>query len=196
MDTLTAAAKISEKFELHFQELLVTLFDSAVKGDLLTMESRLTEAMTELYNNVAEEVLFSAALESEPTLRVKAKEHGFGKLEWRMIKVQIKTGHQVEVPSLYACKVPARYEGTRHLHRIHWKLLKGATPSYYSVVSLLSVICPSFEVASQVLGSLSIAHNRERLRELSNALARLCQGRQAALTRRKGEDLRGKRVYT
>jgi hypothetical protein len=194
MDTLAAAAKISQKLEASLQELLKTLLASAVKGDLLKMESDLNESVTELYNNIAKEVLVEAALESEPVIRAKAKGYGFRKLEWRMIKVQVRTGHYVEVPSLYAYKVPARYKGTRHLHRIHWKLLKGATPGYYSVASLLSVMCPSFEVAGQVLGSLCIAHNRERLRELSNALARLCQGRQAVLTRRKGESLAGKRV--
>jgi hypothetical protein len=194
MDILAATAKINQIFEERLPVLLKSLLAECVKGDLLQMEKDLSASLTDLQNVISEEVLKGAALEVLPKLREKARVSGFGKFEMRKIKVQIKTGHMVEVPSLYACKVPAGYSGTPHLLRGHWRLLKGATPAYYGVTSLLCVMCPSYEVASQVLGSLMIAHNRERIRELSQALANLCQGRQAALSHRKGETLCGKRV--
>lgn len=41
---------------------------------------------------------------------------------------------------------------------------------------------------------LGIVHNRDRLQKLTGALARHCKGRQAGLSLKKGETLRGKRV--
>ena len=78
--------------------------------------------------------------------------------------------------------------------RAHWNLLKGASAAYYGTVCQFSVLCPSFEVACHILETQGIAHNRDRVQELSRALARHCKSRQAELTRGKGETLRGKRV--
>ena len=110
------------------------------------------------------------------------------------MSVQIRTGHYVKVQGLYARQVPRGYPGKRQLLSAHWKLLKGASPSYYSTIGLFSVVSPSFEVASHILAVQGVEHNRDRLQKLSYALGQRCKDHQAELSRRPGETLKGKRV--
>lgn len=194
MEQPTIATKIMTLVETGLIKKLTSFIDKAGQGDLAGFEDQLTDFVRELYNLVAEEVLGASAQASQGALGQKARVLRLGKLEERPLLVQIRTGHYVTVTGLYAKKVAAGYQGPRHLLRAHWKLLKGASPAYYSQVCLLGVLCPSFEVACHILQTQGIGHNRERVRELSQALARHCKGRQAALSREAGESLRGKRV--
>jgi hypothetical protein len=110
------------------------------------------------------------------------------------MSVQIKTGHYVNVQGLYAKKAPDEYQGSRQLLASHWKMLKGASPSYYSVVCMLGVLSPSFEVAGKILDSQGIAYNLDRIQQLTRHVANHCRPRQAALSRDTGESLKGLRV--
>ncbi len=127
-------------------------------------------------------------------MRKMARSKGLGKLEERPMSVQLKTGHYVKPTGLYACKAPRGYQGARHLLRAHWRLVKGASPGYYSNVCLLCVLCPSFEVAGQVLDLQGVACNRDRIRKLAVAFGNKCKGQQPALAHAPGESLAGKRV--
>jgi hypothetical protein len=112
------------------------------------------------------------------------------------MNVELKTGHYVSVEGLYAKTAPKQHVGSRHLLSLHWGLLKGASPGYYGLICLFSVLCPSFEVAGQILGIHGVAYNRDRGQELANHFAHQCKPRQASLTRAPGESLEGKRVIT
>jgi hypothetical protein len=118
-----------------------------------------------------------------------------GKLEERTMQVQIMTGHYVTVRGPYARQVPRGYQGARHLLREHWKLLQGASPAYYGMVCLFGVLCPSFEVACHILETQGIRHNRDRVRELSRALARHCKSSPASEGRR-GFCILSRNVFT
>lgn len=194
MEQPTITTKIRLFVENELCNNCETFIDKASRGDLAGFESELWELVVQFYNLVAEGVLKASAEAAQGELRKKARVLGLGKLEGRPMRAQIRTGHYVTVPGLYAKKVPRGYQGVRHMLRAHWKLLKGASAAYYGMVCQSSVLCPSFEVACHILETQGIAHNRDRVQELSRALARHCIGRQAELTRGKGETLRGKRV--
>ena len=116
--------------------------DQCNSGDIRSFETDLWELVLGLYNQTAECVLAKSARQAEEAMRAKALRLGLGKLESRPIKVQIRTGHYVKVQGLYARQVPQGYQGKRQLLSAHWKLLRGASPSYYSTVCLFSVVSP------------------------------------------------------
>lgn len=194
MEQPTITTKIGSFVEIGLTKKLSSFIDRVSEGDLAGFEDQLWVFVMGLYNTVVETVLEASAQAAQPVLRQKARLMRLGKLEERPMRVQIRTGHYVTVSGLYARKVPPGYGGVRHLLRGHWKLLRGASPAYYGTVCLFGVLCPSFEVACHILETQGIAHNRDRVQELSQALARHCNGRQAALTPGQGETLRGKRV--
>lgn len=194
MELLTINAKIAFFTQERITDQIEAFVEGLKDGGLNSFEDGLSNVLDDLYNLIAEEVLGVAAERSMLLMKAKAREQRLGKLEKRPLSVQIKTGHYVNVVGLYAKKVPVQFQGSRHLLRAHWRLIHGASPAYYGVVCMFSVLCPSFEVACHILKSQGIKHNRDRVQELSQALARHCKSRQAELSRAKGETLRGKRV--
>ena len=65
---------------------------------------------------------------------------------------------------------------------------------YYSTVAMFSVLCPSFEIASQILDNQKIANNLDSVKKLTLHIGSLFSKHQAPLTRQQGETLKGKRV--
>lgn len=194
MEHLTTTAKINSFIEeklLNKQSLFIA---QLVKGDLYGFEESLRQTLQEVYNMVAQEYMSISAQKAEPVLRAKAQRLRLGKLVKRPVQVQIKTGYYVTIEGLYAKKAPKQHEGSRHLLHLYWKVMKGASPGYYSIICLFSVLCPSFEVAGQVLGIHKVAHNLDRLKELTRHMAKRCRYQQAKLSRAPGESLKGKRV--
>ena len=194
MEPLTTLAKISISFKEAIGNNETKFIEQLNKGDLYGFEELLFQLFQSLYNLVAESYMRDSAQQSESTQREKAASMRLGKLVRRPVKIQLRTGHYVEMEGLYAKKAPPQHKGSRHLLQLHWKVLKGASPGYYSQVCLFSVLCPSFEVAGQVLDIQGVRHNCDRIKELTRHLANHCKGRQAALSRAPGESLSGKRV--
>jgi len=194
MKHLTIIAKINEFIQERLIGQLDDFTEELKEGSLYRFESGLSGLMDEFYNLVAGEVLAVSAEKSVGVLEAKAREQRLGKLERRAMSVQIKTGHYVRVEGVYAKKVPLGFPGSRHLLASHWKMIKGASPSYYSAVCMLGVLSPSFEVAGKILDLQGVAYNLDRIQQLSHAVARHCQGRQAELSRDVGESLKGLRV--
>ena len=190
MKHLAITAKINEFIKERLIGQLDDFTEELKEGGLHTFEVGLSGLMVDLYNLVAGEVLAISAEKSVGLLEAKAREQRFGKLERRRMSVQIKTGHYVCVEGLYAKKVPPGYQGTRHLLASHWKMLQGASPSYYSAVCMLGVLSPSFEVAGKILDLQGISYNLDRIQQLTRRVARHCQGQQAALSRDVGGELK------
>lgn len=165
-----------------------------MSGDLQSFEDNLWQLTLSMYNRIASLVLSRSSKALEEELREKGRLLGLRKLERRPVSVQIRTGHYVKVEGLYARQVPGGYQGKRQLLSAHWKLLRGASPSYYSTACLFSVVSPSFEVASHILSVQGVEHNRDRIQKLCSALGQRCKDDQAELSRRPGETLKGKRV--
>jgi hypothetical protein len=194
MEQPTTTAKIVSFIEEALEKNGATFIEHLKKGNLFEFEEVLTEVFQDAYNQAAGHYMEAAAQKLEPALRARAGRLRLGKLVKRPVRIQIRTGFYVQVEGLYAKKAPPRHKGSRHLLCLHWKTLKGASPGYFSTVCLLSVLCPSFEVAGQVLGIQRIAHNVDRVMELTRHLARHCKDKQAELSKGAGESLNGKRV--
>lgn len=194
MEPLTTLTKISFSIKEAIENNEAKFLEQLNKGDLYGFEESLFQVFQSLYKLAAETYLKVSARQSEMQQRAKAARMRLGKLVRRPLKIQLRTGQYVEMEGLYAKKAPPQHKGSRHLLHLHWKVLKGASPGYYSQVCLFSVLCPSFEVASQVLDIQGVLHNQDRIKELTRHLANHCKGRQAALSRAPGESLTGKRV--
>lgn len=194
MEQPTTEAKITDFIKVQLLDKQETFIEQLAKGGLYAFEDTLSGVLRDFYNLLSEELLAAAAQAAEPALRATTQRKRLGKLVKRPMKVQVKTGHYVGVEGLYAKTAPAQHLGSRHLLGLHWGLLKGASLGYYGPVCLFSVLCPSFEVAGQILDIQGVAYNRTRVQELANCFARQCKPLQAQLTRAPGESLEGKRV--
>lgn len=194
MEPLTTLAKISISVKQAIENKESKFIKQLNKGDLYGFEESLFQLFQSLYNQVAEYYMRVSAEQTAVLQRKKAAGKRLGKLVKRPVKVQLRTGYYVEVEGFYAKKAPDQHVGSRHLLHLHWKVMKGASPVYYSQVCLFSVLCPSFEVAGQVLEIQGIRHNLARLKELTRHLANHCKEQQAVLSRSPGESLIGKRV--
>lgn len=194
MEHLTILAKITEFTKERITDQIENFVSGLKSGGLYDFEERLSKVMIEFYNLVAGEVLMVAAESSVEIQQTRARSERLGKLENRPMSVQIKTGHYVNVVGLYAKKAPPGFQGSRHLLAMHWKMLKGASPSYYSVACMLGVLSPSFEVAGKILDLQGVAYNLDRLQQLTRHVAKHCVPRQAELSRDVGESLKGARV--
>lgn len=194
MEPLTTSAKVSISVKEAIEKNEAKFIEQLNKGDLYGFEESLSRLFESLYNLVAETYMSVSARGSEAAQRAKAASMRLGKLVRRAVKIQLRTGHYVDLEGLYAKKAPPQHKGSRHLLHLHWKVMKGASPAYYSQVCLFSVLCPSFEVAGQVLDIQGVQHNLDRIKELTRHLANHCKGRQAALSRAPRESLAGKRI--
>jgi hypothetical protein len=187
-------AKVSNLLDNHLLSEIMNLVAQAKSGALKGFEERLREISNTFTTEVAEVLLTAAVEAAEPELRVEASVSGFGKLAKRTLTFRIFTGQQVSVPSLYARKVRRGYTGPRHLLALHWGIRKGTSPVYFSNVCALSVMCPSFDVAQQVLDLQGVKYDGESVRRLVLHLSSTCKDNQAKLTMIPGETLAGKRV--
>ncbi len=194
MNQLIISAKVNEFSETILLKELVGLYGVLLSGNLHQFEEKLGVVFQDFYNVVAGACVEEAAVSSQPALRCQAQKHGIGKLTERALQVQLRTGHYVSVKSLYAKQIRKGYQGPRHLLSARWGLLKGSSPAYYSRACLMSMVSPSFEVASSVLSHLGIRHNRDRLQDLCGALSSRCKGQEAKVLCKVGETLAGKLV--
>lgn len=187
-------AKVSNLLDIHLFSKIMTLLSLAKSGDMKGFEECLRELMNTFTTKAAEVILTASAEAAEPELRRNASASGFGKLVKRVFTFRIFTGQLVSVPSLYARKVSRGYTGRRHLLAHYWCIHKGTSPVYFSNVCALSVMCPSFDVAQQMLDLQGIKYDGESIRRLVLHISSFCKDKQAEFTLMPGETLKGKRV--
>jgi len=165
--TNTKIAKIFEKIILsrvdYWQELLLN-------GDLDAFEQELQNLLRQLYGEIMRELLreVGCSLAFKKRLQCLALSFGLSSLKLRWTRIQIGTGEWIKYRSYYAHQTVAGYRGVnRQLSHVYWGCVNRASPKYLSLVSMMSVVCPSFEVARQVLGEQGVAANYRRIRRLS-----------------------------
>ncbi len=123
------------------------------------------------------------------------KSLGLGRLKKRKLKIQIATGSWVDFESYYAYKDnKAQKLDSRHLSCLYWGCTKKATPCCYGLASTLSVVCPSFEVARQLIDLQGIKFSYKRIRKLSIALGKVGGGLEVTDLLAPNESLVNKRV--
>jgi len=189
---LTLFIKLQKSFEEFMKNGWKLLLEGNLYETELNLQTILNEFHDELMAFLLEEIGSSAELKAR--LQKLGQSRGMGKFRERETKLQLCTGTWVRYRSFYAERVSRRHEGTRHMSHLYWNCYEKASPLYGSRVSLLSVMCPSFEVASQVMKQVQINGNYSRMRKISLAWGRQLQklGARALLAR--GETLKGKRV--
>ena len=190
-------AKIRSIFEMKVLVHLPKLMNDLSCGDLYGFEEGLHCQLMECYNGTAQELLTEIS-KGEPlraSQRDLAQTLSVGKLVFRDCHIQLRTGFWVKVKSLYAKKVPEGYEGGRHMLHLWWSVMEQASPAFYSLVCLFSVLCCSYDVAKQVLAIQHIKVGFDRMRLLANRISSQCIKSRTELVLDKRESLKGKRVF-
>lgn len=167
-----------------------------LKGKVYEFEEYLHQEVLELYNKICEELMEYLSLQPDfvSAQKMKAKEEGLRKLEFRKASLRIRTGKKIRYESLYAKKAPVGYEKNRHLSLQLWQSEDGNSPMYKSITCLYSVLCPSFEVSKWLLQYQGIESNYEIVRSSSLNLATACITQRSSIQLEKGETLSSKRV--
>ena len=167
-----------------------------MKGNFYEFEELLHQMLYKLYDKICESLLNFISLTSEfvEAEKTRAKEVGLKQLEFRMASVQLRTGTKVKYPSLYAKQVPKGYRGDRHISGLIWQISLGCSPMNQSISCLFSVLCPSFEVAKELLKYQDIQVNYEKIRDVSLGLASDCMEERSSIQLERGETLAGKHV--
>jgi hypothetical protein len=166
------------------------------EGNFHEFEELLYGQILNLYNKTVE--YFVTKVSKSDSFKKKQKElgkkEGLKKLVIRQATIQIKTGVQIKYESYYAKKCPKNHEKERHLSLLYWSCNEGASPSYSSVVTLLSVICPSFMIAGNVLKQFQIKANYDRVRQIALATSKACISDRVNVQLEEEDSLKGKRV--
>lgn len=163
---------------------------------LKKFEEKLHEMILKLYDNLCEWLIgeVSHSEEFENKQRKLASKKGLKKLVFRTAPLQIRTGTKINYNSLYAKKVPEGYKETRHLSQLIWSSEQGASPMYKSLSCLLSVLCPSFDIAKSVLRHQGIIANSDRVRQLSLSMAKKAMKDRVNVQLEEKETMAGKKV--
>ena len=123
------------------------------------------------------------------------KDSTYGRFQTGTSTIYLSTGEQITIQDNYARKcsedVP---DGHRYVLRRHFSVLGESTPKCYSLISMASVGCPSYESANELLTHFNLHQCTTRVQNLTNELGRFCQGKEADLIVGSNESLKGKRV--
>ena len=165
-------------------------------GDLYNFEQTLHSAIMGLYDEICSLCIKSVSQSKDFKKEQKnlAEELGLKKLVARDFEIQLRTGTKVKHKGYYAKKRPDKYEAERRLSLLYWGCLKGASPMYQSITCLFSVICPSFDVAKQLMHHQGIKGNYDRIRSVSLALSSKCLSKRSEVQLSSKDSLIGKRV--
>lgn len=194
LTTSTKLGKIFENIILsrldHWRELLLS-------GDLAGFEKELHCLLQELYGEIMRELLQQVGCSGDfrKRLKILGLSLGLSVLKLRQTRLQIGTGQWISYRSYYARRVEDRHQViNRHLSHVYWGCMDRASPQYLSLVSMLSVVSPSFDIARQILTEQDIQANYKRIRRLSGLAGDLGRRLGIAAQLDKQEDFSGLRV--
>lgn len=185
--------KIRKEIEIDTEKYKKLL----LSGNLYEFEENLHRfVLQEVYDKLAssliEEALADARLKNK--LSSLAQKQGMGKLQERETSIQLRTGTYIKVKTPYARKVRKQLVGSRYPLLRYWGVIKGASPSFYSQVSKFSVLCSSFEIATQIFKGLGYQVNADRMRTLTQSVAQKCLLQRVPAMLGTSDTLAGKRV--
>ncbi len=190
---------ITKILKLEFEKLLLSKkwLQLLLDGQFYEFEKLLHAGVGSLYDVICKHLIefISETDEFIDIQKALAKELGLRQLIERFATIQLRTGTKVKYRSLYAKKKPTDYQGaSRHLSHELWNASKSSSPMYMSIICLLSVLCPSFELSKNLLRYMGIHANYDRVRSLALALSEECMKDRAGNQLAVGESLKGKRV--
>lgn len=196
---------IITEFENKINELMKKLYNNLLNGKLLDFEEHLYKLCLDLYNNIALAFIVSVveAKETEEKARKLAQKKGLGEIRQEKVRLQLKTGHKIRIFSWFAVRSRSKRKKKKrgpngsgsHLILDMWGCINKSSPSYYSCVTMMGVLCPSFEIEHQVLKKLQIESDYKRLREIAYAVGEKSFSNRVKIGLREGENLIGKKVF-
>jgi hypothetical protein len=185
--------KIHKEIEIDTEKYIKLL----QSGDLYEFEESLHRfVLQEVYDKLANELIRQSLGDErfENKLISLAQKQCMGKLQKRETSIQLRTGTYIKVETPYARKVRKQLEGSRYPLLRFWGVIKGASPSFYSQVSKFSVLCSSFEIATQIFKGLGYQVNEDRMRTLTQSVAQKCLLQRVPAMLGASDTLAGKRV--
>ena len=99
-----------------------------------------------------------------------AESEGISNLSKRKVEVQFRTGNKRVVSSYYGKRLKSKTKIDRHVGLTYLGFIKKVSPLYVSLSSLVSVLCPSFEVGKQLMNEMGIKGKYNWIRNLSLTL--------------------------
>ena len=205
---LTGQDKIMEKLKSNLIEKETDLQKHLEEGDFMKFEQAVKGEIDEMSKSLMQSMLNNAA--EDKSMQLKAKQIGEKKkLKIRKTKVSIYiwTGQKIEITSYYGSPKPnytKKKKGRRrksgpngrggHVLLWHWGFLGKYSPSCYSHVALLTVVCPSFDLALKVLEEQGVNLNIKTVRHISLLLGKKSKKYRVLMNVGDGESLAGKRI--
>ena len=157
----TELINIIENYQKKLLELNPDLISYLIAGDLHKFENELFQSCADLYNQIAFMILSTVAQSEElkQKAQVIGQNKGLKELRKSEVKLQLKTGETIPIFSWYASPAKSKRNTKKrgpngtgcHLLLEYWGCIKKATPGYYSYISMLSILCPSFDIVLQIL---------------------------------------------
>ena len=205
---LTGLGEITQKFKEIIERKESEIIENIKKGDFISFEKELKELTDNFAKDLTESILTEAV--DSPEMEQKTKDIAASKrlkVRKTKVKIYIWNGQQIEIPSYYGFPKPnytkkkkkrKRKRGPNgngcHLLLDYWGFLSKSSPSCYSLVALLTVICPSFDLAVKVMEQQGITLNSKTVRRIALALGKRSMKYRVLLNVGKTETLAGKRV--
>lgn len=174
---------------------LPSLREVLIKGNIHATELAVAKLMIDLQNVITEALLTEvAAVLVEQTLPEIGQSLGVTQTKRRTLRVRTMTGKEIQLPSLYAKKIPQGFSGSRHLLAQHWSLPGNATPGYMSKAGLCASMASSYHAANELLKETGTTQSTSTLHKECNQLADICAPHEVKLSRLPNETLKEKRV--
>ncbi len=201
METLIENAL--NEFTQNVKMVLANLANYLLDGELHKVEDELHALITNLYNQLILIIIIEVA--NTPEMKEKAKiigqKKGLGKIRKTTVRLQLRTGKIFAIPSFYASRSKPKRRCKRgpngtgcHLLLAYWGCIDKTTPGYYSYAVQLCILCPSFEIATQILNDQGIDADYKRIRRLSYRVAGEAMSDRIHNILKPGEHVKGKRV--
>jgi len=192
------------ELEKQIKEKTSTFRNGLKAGNFIDFERELNQLCTSLYAELAQ-LLISDVLHSkemEKTAQILAQKKGLSKIKKTTVTVQLMTGHYIAIPSWYALRSKGKQKkGKRgpngsgcHLILDYFGFTLKASPGYYSYITMLALLCPSFNCVVRVLEHQGIRCDYKRIRLLCYAIADKCFKDRVNIGLRPNESLAAKRV--
>jgi len=196
---------IIDEFNEKINKITSNLCNYLLRGEMKKFEEELYKACQELYNQLAVAVILEVvrSKELEEKARIIAQRKGLGKVRKEEVTLQLKTGYRIKIFSWFASGSKSKGKKKKkrgpngsgcHLILEYWGCILRATPSYYSFVTMLSIICPSFEIALEVLKNQQIQAEYKRIQDIAYEVGKKCFCDRVKVGLKPGENVIGKRV--
>ncbi len=193
-----------ENYKEKLIELYPDLISYILAGDLKHFEQELFQSCVDLDNQIAL-IIISAVAQSEELeqkARIIGQKKGLKELRKSEVKLQLKTGYIITIFSWYASRAKSKRNGKKrgpngsgcHLLLEFWGCILKATAGYYSYISILSILCPSFDIVLQILKDQHIRAEYNRIKQIAYQVGEKCFSNKVRIGLKPGEDVSGKRV--